>query len=80
MLQLRTETISVTTNKRRTVDEDKHIIHEGTHEPIISLETFKTVEMMLKKSKANMRKEAERGPAGQYSPGFLFSILGPVLY
>ena len=31
MLQLRTETISVTTNKRRTVDEDKHIIHEGTH-------------------------------------------------
>lgn len=35
---------------------------------------------LLKKSKANMRKEAERGTVGQYSPGFLFSILGPVLY
>jgi len=49
MLQLRTETISVTTNKRRTMDKDSFVIQEGTHEPIISYETFNTVEKMLKK-------------------------------
>lgn len=49
MVQLRTETISVTTNKRRTTEESKLVIHEGTHEPIISFETFKTVEKLLNK-------------------------------
>ena len=46
-MQLRTETISVTINKRRINDEEECIIREGTHEPIISLETFKAVENLL---------------------------------
>ena len=67
MLQLRAETISVTTNKRRTIDEDKHVIHEGTHGPIISLEKFNTIEMMLKK-----RRQAATAPATQTFSNLIF--------
>ena len=67
MLQLRTETISVTTNKRRTIDEDKLVIHEGTHEPIISLETFKTVEKIL-----NKRTRAATAPSTHLFSNLIF--------
>ena len=49
MIQLRTETISVTTNQRRDVAEDMFEVHTGTHEAIISKETFNAVQTMLKK-------------------------------
>lgn len=67
MLQLRTETISVTTNKHRTIDKDKLVIHEGTHEPIISLETFKTVEKIL-----NMRTKAATAPSTHLFSNLIF--------
>lgn len=47
LVQNRTETVAVTTAKRRNVEEDQFIIHENTHEPIISKETFMAVKKML---------------------------------
>lgn len=49
LVQIREETISVRTIKRREIEEDERIISEGTHEPIISFDTFKAVEKMLQK-------------------------------
>ncbi|MCM3361280.1 recombinase family protein [Niallia sp. MER TA 168] len=47
LVQNRTETVSVTTTKRRILGEDKATIQENTHEPIISKETFQAVQKML---------------------------------
>jgi site-specific DNA recombinase len=47
LVQNRTETISVTTTKRRLYDEENFITHQGKHDPIISRETFKSVQKML---------------------------------
>ncbi|MED4006082.1 recombinase family protein [Priestia aryabhattai] len=47
LVQNRTETIAVTTTKRRTLDEDGLIIQQNTHEPIISRDVFQTVQKML---------------------------------
>lgn len=47
LVQNRTETISVTTTKRRILDVNKATIQENTHEPIISKETFQAVKKML---------------------------------
>ncbi|QTB13116.1 recombinase family protein [Lysinibacillus sphaericus] len=49
LVQIREETISIRTIKRREIEEDERIISEGTHEPIISFDTFKAVEKMLQK-------------------------------
>ena len=49
LVQIREETISVRTIKRRTVDKDNQIIIRDTHEPIVSVETFNAVEKMLEK-------------------------------
>ncbi|XKG85313.1 recombinase family protein [Sutcliffiella horikoshii] len=40
LVQNRTETVSVTTTKRRVLGEDEVITHENTHEPIIAKDTF----------------------------------------
>jgi site-specific DNA recombinase len=45
LVQNKTETISVTTNKRKV--PEKATIIEATHEPIISKETFQSVKKML---------------------------------
>lgn len=47
LVQNRTETIAVTTTKRRNLDEDGLIIQQDTHEPIISRDVFQTVQKML---------------------------------
>jgi site-specific DNA recombinase len=47
LVQNRTETISVTTTKRKTLDVGKATIQENTHEPIISKETFQAIKKML---------------------------------
>ncbi|WP_400245559.1 recombinase family protein [Niallia sp. JL1B1071] len=47
LVQNRTETVSVTTTKRRILEVDKITIQENTHEPIISKETFQAVKKML---------------------------------
>ncbi|XZF75597.1 recombinase family protein [Bacillus sp. AL-1R] len=47
LVQNRTETISVTTTKRKTLDVAQASIQENTHEPIISKETFQAVKKML---------------------------------
>jgi site-specific DNA recombinase len=47
LVQRRTETISVTSTKRRAFDEGNFIIHQGKHDPIISPETFESVQKML---------------------------------
>lgn len=49
LVQIREETISVRTIKRRAVDKDMQIIFRDTHEPIVSVETFRAVEKMLQK-------------------------------
>lgn len=49
LVQNRTETISVTSMKRREVQSDVMTIHENTHEPIISKETFQTVQALMKR-------------------------------
>ncbi|MHA6261150.1 recombinase family protein [Sporosarcina sp. CAU 1771] len=46
LVQNRTETISVTTSKRRDIDEEKMIIHENTHEPIIGRDIYQTIQKM----------------------------------
>lgn len=48
LVQNRTETVSVTTTKRRIIDADKVTIQEDTHEPIITKDIFKAVAKMLK--------------------------------
>ncbi|MGD7046157.1 recombinase family protein [Jeotgalibacillus proteolyticus] len=48
LVQNQTETISVTSIKRRVVDEENVTTQENTHEPIISKETFDTVAKLLK--------------------------------
>ncbi|MEH7110222.1 recombinase family protein [Bacillus sp. JJ1764] len=47
LVQNRTETISVTSTKRREFDKEQFISHQDTHEAIISKETFNSVEKML---------------------------------
>ncbi|MGG0464820.1 recombinase family protein [Priestia aryabhattai] len=47
LVQNRTETIAVTTTKRRALDTDSLIIHQNTHEPIVSREVFQAVQKML---------------------------------
>ncbi|MDQ0253942.1 DNA invertase Pin-like site-specific DNA recombinase [Evansella vedderi] len=47
LVQNRTETVSVTTSKRRINSDDKATIQENTHEPIILKETFQAVQKML---------------------------------
>ncbi|WML57456.1 recombinase family protein [Neobacillus sp. PS2-9] len=47
LVQNRTETISVTTTKRRTIEEDQVTFIEGKHDAIISRETFQAVKKML---------------------------------
>ncbi|MGG0175208.1 recombinase family protein [Gottfriedia acidiceleris] len=47
LVQNRTETISVTTTKRKTLGEDHTTIQENTHELIIPKETFQAVQRML---------------------------------
>ena len=47
LVQNRTETVSVTTTKRRILGEEKVTIQEDTHDPIISKETFLAVQKML---------------------------------
>ena len=47
LVQNRTETLSVTSTKRREVKSDVMTIHEDTHEAIIPKETFHTVQEML---------------------------------
>ncbi|MDQ0273739.1 hypothetical protein J2S17_005671 [Cytobacillus purgationiresistens] len=48
LVQNKTATISVTTTKRREVPEEEMTVHENTHEPIISKETFQVVQRQLK--------------------------------
>ncbi|WP_080848637.1 recombinase family protein [Cytobacillus gottheilii] len=53
LVQSRTETITVTSAKRREVNEDDLIIIEDIHEAIIPKETFKAFqEMMTKRTRA----------------------------
>ncbi|MFE4029469.1 recombinase family protein [Priestia sp. YIM B13551] len=47
LVQHKTERISVTTTKRRTLDEENLIVHRDMHESIISRETFEAVQRML---------------------------------
>lgn len=47
LVQNRTETVSVTTTKRRTLDEGQTTVQEDTHDAIISRETFQAVKKML---------------------------------
>lgn len=46
LVQYRTETISVTSSKRREVNKENQIVIENTHEAIIPRETFNTVQDM----------------------------------
>jgi site-specific DNA recombinase len=47
LVQNRTETVSVTTTKRRTLQPDQVIVQENQHEAIIPKETFLAVRKML---------------------------------
>jgi site-specific DNA recombinase len=47
LVQNRTETVSVTTIKRKVLGDDQNTIQENTHDPIISKETFQAVKTML---------------------------------
>lgn len=47
LVQNRTETITVTSSKRRKVDEENQVIIENTHEGIIPKETFNTVQEFI---------------------------------
>ncbi len=47
LVQNKFETISVTTTKRNTLDQEKMTIHKDTHEPIISRETFQAVQRIM---------------------------------
>lgn len=67
LVQIRQETISVRIIKRREIAEDEQIIIEGTHEPIISLETFKAVEKMLQK-----RTKAATAPSTHLFSNLIF--------
>jgi site-specific DNA recombinase len=48
LVQSRTETVSVTTTKRKILDADRITIQEQTHEAIISKEAFQAVKKLLK--------------------------------
>lgn len=48
LVQYRTETVAVTSTKRREVKKENQIIIENTHDAIISKETFNTVQDMRK--------------------------------
>jgi site-specific DNA recombinase len=47
LVQNRTETISVTSSKRRELTDESIVIIENTHEAIIPKETFNAVQMMI---------------------------------
>ncbi|MCJ0931902.1 recombinase family protein [Virgibacillus halodenitrificans] len=49
LVQSRTETISVTSSKRREVNSEDFLVIEGTHEAIIPKEMFHAVQTMLQK-------------------------------
>ncbi|WHX25035.1 recombinase family protein [Virgibacillus halodenitrificans] len=54
LVQSRTETISVTSSKRREVNSEDFLVIEGTHEAIIPKEMFHAVQTMLqKRTRAN---------------------------
>lgn len=47
LLQRRSETISVTSSKRRQTSEQEYIVKENAHEAIIAKELFDTVQVMM---------------------------------
>ena len=47
LVQNKSETISVTTTKRNTLDKEDMTVHKDTHEPIIPRETFQAVQKMM---------------------------------
>ncbi|MCM3585549.1 recombinase family protein [Mesobacillus maritimus] len=47
LVQNRSETISVTSSKRRELNEENQVIIEGTHEAIIPKETYNAVQVMM---------------------------------
>ena len=47
LVQNKSQTISVTTTKRNTIDKENMIVHKDIHEAIISRETFQTVQQMM---------------------------------
>ncbi|WP_206154970.1 recombinase family protein [Clostridium muellerianum] len=51
LVQCRTETISVTTNKRNQKSKEECIIIKGTHEPIITQTDFKSVQQLINSRK-----------------------------
>lgn len=54
MVQHKQEKISYNLKQNRSVPQEKHIIVHNTHEPIIELDTFKTVQKLLTSKNRNI--------------------------